>query len=73
MRIFRATWRDRLFHDEWVTRTCGSLDRFRRAVDRYQRELRRKALRAGREMYAVPPAQYVRRLESEGRVWRGRR
>ena len=46
------------------------LERVRRSADRYQRELRRKALATTKHLYARPPGDYLRRAKKAWKAWR---
>jgi hypothetical protein len=55
---------DRLFRDRALAAVCGELGGFRHAADRYQHELRRKALRRAKHVYTAPLARYVDQTEA---------
>jgi CHAD domain-containing protein len=63
---------NRLLNDEPLVRACNELDGLRKAAERYQRQLRRKALALGKTVFTAPPARFVDQVERHWREWQKR-
>jgi hypothetical protein len=60
----------RLFQDRALADVCGEFEHLRDAAERYQRQLRRKALARAQRIYGVPVGRYVNQLRLSWTAWR---
>jgi CHAD domain-containing protein len=63
---------ERILGDPSFARGCGNLEKLRQASERYQDQLRRKALARGTKLYAAPPAAYAAYVTRSWRQWQRR-